>query len=349
MKILCPVCGKPTDRLIDGLCPECYRRSRRIMEPKRDALRVKVCRKCGRLYYKDEWLSSSEELAMSVEKDLPRLVKVRGELRSARVSLYIDKGFAEVHAVGRADSGIDFFYEETLRIPLKTEYSICDWCLGKVSKKKSAIVQVRASERELSNDEKKAVYKVLDELSSSGNAEALPWDVKEEAGGLDLYFSSPRAAREVVRRLSERVYFEVLETSKKVGVDGSGHEKYQSTIRLLLPHIARGDVVLYRNEYFLVKDVDPKRVTLLNLSSYEKEVYMLNKSLLSRISVIARANELKMGVVVYTAGDKVHVMSNDYKVYEVDIPPSARKLFQEEQTVGLLVLENKVLLIPSPP
>jgi nonsense-mediated mRNA decay protein 3 len=345
--LVCPICGARTERLIDGLCPDCYVKHHPMVEQKKAELTLKICKKCGRLGYKGSWSDTEEELLDQIRKDLKHIVKFRGEIRDIDIKIYPRQGSMQLTVTGKVHPEIQQFYQEEYEIPAKMEYTICDACLGRVSKAKRAIVQVRASNRELTQREKNILLGLLEQTASmkGKGTDLSPWQVKEESGGFDLYFSTISAAKEFVNNLSHKMYFDTLETGKKVGVDSSGQEKFQVTFRLLLPGFTKGDVIKYRDRYYLVKDIDSKRVFLLDLDSYVVESVVLLKSFISQTSTVARASEIQMGIIVAVENEKVYVMDKDYKVYEVNVKKS-EGIFRIEDKVGILFHEGKIILVP---
>jgi nonsense-mediated mRNA decay protein 3 len=346
-RLFCPVCGRGTELLIEGLCPECFVKHHPMIELKKASVDIKICKKCGRLGYKKVWSDSEEELVNVLMKDLKYLVKPTGEIRSILLKPFLRRGFLQLTVVGKAHPALMQDYQEGYEIPVKLLYTICDACLGKISRSKRAIVQVRADKRELTVQEKNTVVEVLKRTGTIKNKgiDLSPWEVKEEAGGIDLYFSSIRAAREFISTLSNKIYFDVLETGKKLGVDSSGQEKIQVTFRLLLPEFCKGDIIMYKGRYYLVKEMDSKNVHLLNLDSFVTETQKLLKSFVSQTSTVARFSEIRKGIIIAIENEKVYVMDSDYRIHEVRAS-RARENFRLEEEIGIVFKGDKILLVP---
>ncbi len=52
MRKVCALCGRETDILIEGLCPDCYRKTHPLARVKRDVVGIVRCPSCGAILYR---------------------------------------------------------------------------------------------------------------------------------------------------------------------------------------------------------------------------------------------------------------------------------------------------------
>lgn len=62
MRRVCALCGRETDILIEGLCPDCYRKTHPLVRVKRDFVGIVRCPSCGAMLYRGRWVRDQGSL-----------------------------------------------------------------------------------------------------------------------------------------------------------------------------------------------------------------------------------------------------------------------------------------------
>ncbi|MGB9709809.1 MAG: NMD3-related protein [Infirmifilum sp.] len=350
--LICPACGRETDKLVEGLCEDCYRKEHPLLELKSDHVELHVCRICGSLSIrKDKWLSSREDLEEDLEKNISKIARVRGLLREVDIKVSEDLSLIIIKAKGRASNELRSDYVEEHVMKVLTRKTVCEACLGQVSRRKHALIQIRARDQRLGEKRLKEISKIIEDTLtelSTRDPSAVPVEVQQKPEGLDIYFSGYPAARKVAEALSRRMYVEVLETSKLIGVDGSGREKYKRTIRLLLPGFVPGDVVKLDQELYYVSALSQRYVELLNLQRYTKVRLNLTREVTSKMNVVASEEDLAEGLVLSKSGNFLQVLNlRTYETFEVYLEKAeALTMFPVSEKVKILLFGEKTYLIP---
>lgn len=348
-RVACPSCGRVTDVLVEGLCPDCFRALHPLVVQKRE-IKLEECRVCGAFRLGgSRWIRNLEELEREVLRKLSSFVEVKGGVQE--LSLSLERGVLKLKVLGKAHEALPSNYVEVHELRFKISRTICDSCLGYVSKRKTAIVQVRAKGRMLTQDEIAVIKNALSTLSSLSASKGLnymPVEVKEEPFGMDIYFSSSTVASEFVRRLSGKLYFDVLETSKLIGVTSSGREKHRLTIRLLLPSFKRGDIVGIEGKLYLVDSVISGKIIVRDLETFEKGSLPLSRLNLNNVRVYASRENLEEGVVVSNDGASIYVMlPSSGDVLEVSVKHGKQAaMFTPGSKVSILRKAGEIILVP---
>lgn len=68
-KRYCINCGKETEKLIDNLCENCYKK---LKKSKKTIKRIKICKKCGKLFYKNKEISEEKLYEISKEGEIKK-------------------------------------------------------------------------------------------------------------------------------------------------------------------------------------------------------------------------------------------------------------------------------------
>lgn len=351
-EVRCPVCGRVVDRLVEGVCEECYRKEHPLLEFKLDRLVIDVCRSCGALRFRrGRWHSSVEELEREVSREYSRLIRPKGVLTEVRVGFSRDLSKAFFRARGKASPQLGGEYTEEYVVDVELNRTLCEACLGHISKKKDTLVQIRARGRKFEPSELRMLSMLIEESVSEISADdpfAVPVEVQEKPEGLDVYFSEYSAARKVIETLARKLYFEVLETAKLIGLDGSGHRKYKRTIRLLLPGIMRGDVVKHGGKLWYVSEVTPTHVELTNLDTFSTIKLRLSHETVRRIEVVTHERDLPEALIVSRSGNFLQILDlSSYKTMEVYLrSKEALELLESSPSVYVFYDGERTYLIP---
>ncbi|MEM4791016.1 MAG: NMD3-related protein [Thermofilum sp.] len=350
---VCPLCGRFVESLVGGLCPQCYRANHPLIQLKKEIV-IQRCRICGAYKYGDSgWTQEVEVLEEEIRRKANRFLVFGGRVTEVVLRVRPEDRILEVKVKGVAHGLEDEPYWENLTAPLKLRETVCDGCMRHLAKRAAATVQVRAEGRELTGEERRAVQEALAALAKSKGLRTsqVPIEVEEVPHGVDVHFATHAAAREFVRILSEKVFFDVLETSKLVGITRSGREKHKQTLRLLLPKFKKGDVIELKGNLYLVEDIRASKLILLDLERAEKTTIPLTRSTLNAISVHTAGEELEHGVVISRSENLIYVMSmRDNSLLEVEargpkaarlVPGSRVSLLRREGIVYLVTFEGE--------
>jgi len=313
-------------------------------------IRLEECRVCGAFRLGgSKWIRDAGKLEEEILRRLTSFAEIRGVVQE--LTLNLERNTIKLTVLGKAHEALPESYVEAHELRFKISKTICDSCLGYVSRRKTAIVQIRARGRELTRDERTVIKNTLNVLSARSASKGLdhvPVEVKEEPFGMDIYFSSSAVANEFVRMLSGRLHFDVLETSKLIGVTNSGREKHRLTIRLLLPPFKRGDIVNIDGKLFLVDGIASGKIIVRDLITFEKNTLPLSRLNLNNVHVHASKEDLEEGIVVSNDGISVYVItSSSREMLEISIKHGRQAaLFTPGSRVGILRKTDEIILVP---
>lgn len=310
---------------------------------------IQQCRICGAYKHGNSgWTQDVEVLEGDIKRRLSHFLAFSGRVAEVILRVRPEDRVLEVRAKGVAHGLESEPYWESLELPLKLRLAVCDGCMKHLAKRSNATVQIRADGRELTGEERRVVQEALTTLMKSKGLQTskVPIKVEDVPHGVDVHFATYAAAREFVRILSEKIFFDVLETSKLVGVTRSGREKHKQTLRLLLPRFKKGDVVEVRGRLYLVEDIRAPKLILLDLERDERMTIPLTRSNVSAINVYAASEELERGVVISESENVVYVMSaRDNSLLEVEARGLRAARLAPGCRVSLLRLEGRVYLV----
>lgn len=277
--MFCVECGREGE-LVGSLCVECFSK-RRASASIPDHVDLSLCAHCSAMETDKGWVdvgSIREAAVYSVERAL--VLPKGARLSEARVHLSekdernmeakVDVIFSlEGHAFQRALSTI-----------VRLKRGSCTECSKQQGRYYEAILQVRGNERELDSAVERSIQTLVTERVASmrkSSREVFISKVAKVKGGLDFYFSTIPAARNVARELQETRCAEYKESSSLWG-RRDGKDIYRMTYLVRLPGFGRGDIVLHQGHEYYVRGLSKGVVHGFDLVSGEERAIKIKDS-----------------------------------------------------------------------
>ncbi|MCE4612054.1 MAG: 60S ribosomal export protein NMD3 [Desulfurococcales archaeon] len=223
---ICPSCGRTTEIVISGLCPDCYAQRQPIARGLPGEVEVAICRFCGSVRIRGRWLPSA-----SFDEAVARVVE----------SLSL-KPASPIEDVGIAGWRFETLPDWRTRVMLTLEGKVesvrvksevivtvrlkpvtCPRCAVKRSGEYDTLVQVRGE-----GALKDVVERALEDLEE--------WDslieVIEAPEGVDVYFMHRGAASRFLKALARHAMIESIGKLEHeiVGVSSRGRVRSRKTI-----------------------------------------------------------------------------------------------------------------------
>jgi nonsense-mediated mRNA decay protein 3 len=137
--------------------------------------------------------------------------------------------------------------EETAVVPVRIARGTCDRCGRAAGGYHNAIVQVRASDRVPTDDERTRAVELAEvavtERTETGDRDAFLTEVDEHDDGLDIKLSATKLGQGVAARITRDLGGEVEEHPTLVTEDEDGQAVYRVTYAVRLPPFPPGAVI----------------------------------------------------------------------------------------------------------
>ncbi len=248
MKRFCYRCGAleaDAGPLVKGLCQRCFAEESSLLRAP-TKLEVVVCKRCGAHMLGRSWYPRApgeriEDAVRQATLDKLRVIRLTKsgtqllrpqEAREVEIVVEPDlKGeLVSVRALGKVHELQAQPKLEEASIKLSLNYGTCETCGLKRAGYHEAILQVRG---ELTRDELSVIREALEGLAAeAGERERGDFiaKVRGQRGGLDLYISSMRLARQMSALLRDQFGASLSESAKLVGQTRDGRKRYRVTI-----------------------------------------------------------------------------------------------------------------------
>ena len=355
----CGISEREGGPLIEGLCQVCYRKENPVLLIG-DEINTELCQNCGSYKKRGLWVDPKsyelEELIFEVAENA--LLEALENSFSEKIREYevvSSEKLEEIEdlPVGRAlvafeplDFHIEHFpaiivyqvrvkakthelqrelHDERKTVTVYVRQTVCPRCQKFLGGYFEAILQVRAEDRPLSEEERKAIGKLVEEKVDEimrKDRMGFIQDTMEKEEGLDFYMGSTSAARKVAQAIRERFGGTISEAYELVGLDRqTSREVYRTSVSVRIPKFRRGDIVVdKKGNVYEVERVDGKGLTLRNLENWEGE--RLDWKTVKREQVDTVEHEESEAMVTSVMRNEVHMMDMEsYETYELERPP----------------------------
>lgn len=305
MRKICPVCGRETDILIEGLCPDCYRSTHRIIETPSN-VQVLMCRGCGAYFINGRWVKGIRNLQRLIESR----IKVKGVVEGLEVRVFRDR--ARIKVRGKASELMPYSYEEDYEVKLTLQMDLCPSCRAELMEKEEAIIQLRLIGGDL-NEVRERVMDIVKVTLAKGEDRGRVIKIEDAEDGFDIKVTSQGLARSIALNIHRELPSIMRETSKVVGYRGDRRVE-KRTISIHIIGLSKGDVVNISGVNYLVKSLHRDHIELIKLS--DGELVSLKYSRL----IQERLNQIK-DYSISCSGGKVTVSigNSQYTLSRLDL------------------------------
>ena len=203
----CFVCGKKTEKLIDGYCEKCYNKEFNLIEVPKEIM-FTICTKCNRIRDKNIWKD------VEIEDILKDKIKILGK----NVSIKIEKNDVLHVTAGGYLKGSKSMKEEKHDIIIKVNKIVCRNCSKRFGGYYEAIIQLRGR-----------TYDAMDFIEDQLIKERQTYRIEKAKNGCDIYLSDKNFANRLTNVVKKKFNAKVKMNYKLV-TRKSGKDIYRSVM-----------------------------------------------------------------------------------------------------------------------
>jgi nonsense-mediated mRNA decay protein 3 len=221
----CASCGKNTEALVNGICPECFLRRKHLFEVK--DLRVTVCTRCMNAFLKGRWIPISKN---ALKEEVISKIKITPDLEQPKIIIELeqknDKWYSGSAEVAGIIGGI--VLDQKKLFELKLERVTCDSCMKLVSDYREAIIQIRAPTDAEAKEMLDFGEKFLKNIKSFDTLSAMT-KIMKVTNGYDAWIGSKKPASKLARMLTKTYNAETKMSKKLIGEEPDRTAKFRYT------------------------------------------------------------------------------------------------------------------------
>ncbi len=322
-KPFCVVCGKETDEeLRSGVCAPCFLATNTLASLP-EHVDVEVCVHCHSRKRGEIWLPGFGSMEPIVEEAIREAVAWDKRTEKPRLDVEVtpedERNFSvKVMARGVAE-GLPF--EQDLSTRSRIKGATCIRCSRIQGGYYEAIVQIRATKRDLEQSELRAIRvlasRFIERVVEGGDRNAFVLRDLEEHGGLDIYMGTTNAGRMLARLVATEFGGKITDHAKTVG-QKDGLDIIRLTFAVRLPEYRAGDYLILGDDVVEVTHIGIKTVGLMDVRNGRTR--HVERPSLDRATILPR-NEAKEAVIVTRATGELQVLDPwNYQTVSVLIP-----------------------------
>ena len=343
--IFCVVCGKETDEeLRGGVCASCYL-EKNALATIRDHVDVEICVHCHARKRGEIWMEGHGSFEPIIEDAVREAVVFEKVVDRPKMEVHVrpedERNFSvTVRARGTAE-GVAFDKELSTRSRVKN--ATCLRCSRVQGGYYESIVQVRAAKREMDVAEKRAIKalasKFIERVVQEGDRNAFVLRDEDADRGLDIYMGTTNSGRMLAKQIATEFGGKTTEHAKTVG-QKDGLDLIRLTFAVRLPEYKAGDVVVLKEEPFLVSSIGGKTVQVTELVS--GKLRHVERGEMERALVIPR-HEALQAIVVSHHGNELQLM--DPSTYATVTALKPEGMDEVGDTVEVIRHEGELLVL----
>lgn len=235
MKRFCVKCGTETNKLVNGLCENCYLDKNKVLKFP-ELIDLDLDNRTGKIRVGYHWIENNEENLSDMLET--KLKKIAGQKR-----LEISGFKAEFEKQQKKTIPVFITFETILdgvtlkvkeQVNIRLHSTISDASMKLASNYHEAIIQIRFKEKVKEEEVKEKLRQVLMELQVEKKKDELSEavDIKKVPGGQDLFIGSQKSAKKVSHRVAKKFNANLTYSNKQIGMDRHGKHTFRHTYSL---------------------------------------------------------------------------------------------------------------------
>lgn len=264
-----------------------------------DKFKIEVCSRCEAVRVGDRWVD--EDFEKVLEEMILKNTQISEDFNVRDV--LIDLGSNLVTFIGEI-AGDEV--SVTKQLNFKVKRLSCPKCSRQAGGYYESIVQIRAENRELEEEEVNGTMKALKEVleGEKWNEKAFVTKIEHKKEGLNIFLGSRNIGMKLSKTISKKFGGSITE-SKKLHTRIDGRDVYRFTYSVRFPEYRNGDVVESNGRLCVVKNVQSGRgIDILTGKTVN----------IGRDSITVKKEEMKEGVVVNVDDMIAEIVCDDGKL-----------------------------------
>ena len=310
---------------------------------------VTICKHCNAKLeegkWKDEYIPEEEIIYRALERNITLSEMAENE----EIELEIDQmrgTIAECYVEAIA-TVLGEEVVETHTPNVKINYSVCPDCSKRNAGYYEAVIQLRADDRELENEEieksEEIIARTLDKQFKKDKLAYIPQVAKLKEGN-DYYIGSLKSAKKVVEHLKEEFGGTTKESPRLISEDKStGKGLYRIWISLRLPKFLKDDFVKYNESVYQINDVDGNRIQAITLETGEKIALKWREY--ENIEKIEHLNGVQKAIITAKSPKTMQILDpDDYSPIDLEMTEKMEKCNIGEE-IDVIKIDGKIYII----
>ncbi len=339
--MFCVECGKKGPIFRDGLCIECYVKQNEFTHGP-EFFDIPFCVHCGGYKYKNTWVNNPfDEVVKRFIKDQFYISK---ELKDTKIELECIEEKERIGCKVLIKGFIDHTsIEDAHNVFVRLKNTVCDVCSKRFGGYHEAIIQIRAEDRDLTQDELNKIVLFVEEnirnMNNKGQRGIFIADMGPEHGGYTFFISDKSAAFSIVQKLHEKFGGNIKKSSSNIGME-DGRQIYRNTYLVRFSKFTVGDYIEFEKKFFKITNITSNKIKLLNLSNWNEDIYNISK--LDDAKIVNDSITEKEMILVSQTKNEIQLM--DKKTYSTTQIKKPREIDFNKDNIKVIKIDDRIFL-----
>ncbi|MBF4469719.1 MAG: hypothetical protein ISP01_09970 [Methanobrevibacter arboriphilus] len=351
--MFCPECGNTKSPIIEGICQNCFLKKISILKIPEN-IEVVVCAHCNAKFEEGKWKESEIPEEEIIYRALERSINVDSHISHEKLAIELEiiqmRGtIAECYIEAEAE-----IFGEIIKQSFESEVrllrNVCPNCSKQQSGYYESVVQFRADDRELTQDEMDKTDKIVDKtLNNRFYKDKLAYLVQKTKlkEGYDYYIGSYKSGKKIADAIKEEFGGIINESPRLISQDKStGKGLYRIWILIRLPKFKKGDFVKYNDKYWEIMNIDGKRILIQDLDTFER--IPLQWKEYENIEYIKEEKNIQTTTLISKSPLNMQILDpDDYTVVDIPIINEYFNEFNIGDEVNVIKIENQLYILQT--
>lgn len=346
--MFCPECGATDVEMIDGICKNCFLKKFKLMEIPEN-ITVTICKHCNAKLEEGKWKDEHIPEEEIIYRALERNISISDLAENEEIELEIDqmRGTIAECYVEAVATVLGEEVVETHTPNVKINYSVCPDCSKRNAGYYEAVIQLRADDRELEEEEiakaEEIIGRTLEKQSKKDKLAYIP-QVANLKEGNDYYIGSLKSAKKLVEHLKDEFGGITKESPRLISEDKStGKGLYRIWISLRLPKFVKEDFVKYHDDVYQIIDVDGNRIQMMDLK--KQGMITLKWREYDNIEKIGHLEGIQKAIITAKSPNSIQILDpDDYSPIDLEMNEKLEKHNIGEE-IDVIKIEGVIYII----
>ncbi|MCC7553619.1 MAG: hypothetical protein KO202_03875 [Methanobacteriaceae archaeon] len=346
--MFCLECGNDTDKLIENICIDCFLKDFHMLNIP-EKIEVNICSHCNGKLEEGKWKDINIPLEEIIYRALEDNIKIDDLVENEIIDLEIIKmrgSIAECN-INIEATVYDNNLQEDYDTIVKINKTVCPTCSKQNSGYYEVVIQLRADERELTEDElndaDEIVLKTLNNLFQKDKLAYLVQIAKPKEGH-DYYIGSYKSGKKIVKQLQEHFGGVIKESPRLISEDKStGKGLYRIWISFRIPKFKVNDFIKFEDKIAQIKSIGSSKIQCNDLKL--NILFTISFKDYNNIAIVGKEEEIEKTNIISKSPKKIQILDPDnYEVVDLEITDDL-KSFNINDEVAIIKIENQIYLV----
>lgn len=345
--MICVECGAEVEELTDGMCRECYVRKKADVDIE-DPIEIEICSRCGSVRKGEKWIERPDLQLLMLDR-IEDSLSFSSVVDNFSFQVEFDEGdpkniYAELNVELLAE---DTKVEKDLSANIILKKSQCTSCSRREGNYYEAILQIRPTEEDMTDEEKKAVTKIVHKRIDSKREEEKAVFItaeEEKHGGIDFYLSDRRVTKNLSYDVAD-LFGGIVKSSSELAGREDGQNVYRMTYSVRLPPYEEGDFIEHEEKVYRIEKTRSGSGPVMVYDLEENRATTIDRNEMEETEVYGGKELVEEAVVVSEEEKEIQVL--DPESYETKTLLKPKDFLSGKEDVKVVRIGERLYLLPG--